>query len=410
MYQIILNRIKQQWLLSFALSMLMLLALVQVVNMSGWVSSISALLTLMVILVLLKNATQGDGSSEEKLNNQHELVSVEFMNLLADLTTLVDEQSIEVNKSLSQIKNVVIDATGNLGSSFMSLNEKSQYQGSLVHALIRADEEYEKSHNEDCNSRDFVNETNELLQQFIELIVKTSGNSMKMVHAIDDISEQMDEAFTLLKDVSGIANQTNLLALNAAIEAARAGEAGRGFAVVADEVRKLSQHSNRFSNEIGQVVQKAKADIAGAKELISSMASKDMNDTMAAKKRVDEMLISVQTYNQEVDSELSKISSVSEEISQSVGFAVRSLQFEDVVSQVVSYSHDHVERLNNLVHRLNQKIAELRANEKMADEIQVQQMIRHFQYDISELKKEWASPLNKAVSQSSMEQGKIEMF
>ena len=410
MYQKIVDNISQHLLVSFALLTLFILTLVQVDGMTDWLSLVPVLLTVIVVLLLLNNSRYDENLNDEKSINLPDQVSMEMMNLLQDLTVLVEQQSVEVHHSLSLIKNEVINAAGNLGSSFQSLNEKSQYQESLVDGLIRSDHDSEKYRHDDFSIRDFVHETNELLQQFIELIVKTSGNSMKMVHAIDDISEQMDDAFSLLKDVSGIANQTNLLALNAAIEAARAGEAGRGFAVVADEVRKLSQHSNRFSNEIGQVVQKAKTDIAGAKEVISTMASRDMNDTMAAKKRVDDMLNSVKTYNQEVENELSEISSVSEEISQSVGVAVKSLQFEDAVSRVVGCSHDHLDRLNNLMQRLNQNISELRETENPADKIQVQQMIQLYQNDINAFKNEWASSPDGAESNSSTDQGDMKRF
>jgi len=228
---------------------------------------------------------------------------------------------------------------------------------------------------------------------------------MKMVHAIDDISSQMDVAFELLKDVSSIANQTNLLALNAAIEAARAGEAGRGFAVVADEVRKLSQHSNRFSDEIKMVVGKAQADISAAKTVVSDMASKDMTDTISAKTRVDEMLQSVEVYNKSIDQEITKISSVSDQISESVAVAVRSLQFEDVVTQVIAYSTEYANRLDILVLRLGQKLSEL-----PSDETALHDLLEQLQSEVNQLTVEWENPLNKAVSQVSMESGDIEMF
>jgi methyl-accepting chemotaxis protein len=351
----------------------------------------------------------------DQLQRQQDLSSVsqDFMQLLEDLATLVEDQSAEVTSSLAQIREVVIDATGNLGNSFRDLDQKSQSQGAIVHALVSSEQEEQDGGviaTDHFNMQQFVNETNQLLQQFIELMINTSTNSMNMVHAIDDISHQMDEAFNLLKDVSGIANQTNLLALNAAIEAARAGEAGRGFAVVADEVRSLSQHSNRFSDQIGSVVQKAKTDISEAKQVISSMASKDMNDTIAAKTRVEEMLGRVGEYNSNMDEELNRLSMLTREISNSVGVAVRSLQFEDVVTQVVAYSDGHASRLSDLVHRLNTTLSELSTGEQAGDNIEIHSVIGQFQREIAVLKEEWRSPLNKAVSQTSMDQGEIEMF
>ena len=140
------------------------------------------------------------------------------------------------------------------------------------------------------------------------------------------------------------------------------------------------------------------------------MASQDMNHTISAKTRVDEMLTAVKAYNQRIDDDLVKISTTGDEISAAVGVAIRSLQFEDVVTQVVGYSDSHVMRLNELVHRLHSKITGLRQSGQSIQSSQLQQMIQQFQTEISEMKAEWAPPLNKAVSQQSMAEGDIEFF
>ena len=389
-----------QWIAAAAL----LLSLWQLISSPGALNAL--LLALLIALLFLLVRQQGRNERQQQKQQQESPQTAQDLNLLfRSFIELVSDQTKEITQSLEQIRGVVIDATGNLGSSFNDLSDKSRQQGELVHSLVRSEQGAEDSPQKAFNIAVFVQETNDLLQQFVDLMISTSQNSMKMVHAIDDISTQMDQAFDLLQDVSSIANQTNLLALNAAIEAARAGEAGRGFAVVADEVRKLSQHSNRFSDEIRGVVGKAQSDIASAKQVVSSMASRDMTATISAKTRVDDMLHSVGEYNELIEVEISRISTLTDDISSTVGVAVRSLQFEDVVTQVVAYSSEHASRLEELVQGLSARLAEL-----PQDETALHDLVGHLHQQVEQLKEEWKSPLNKAVSQSSMEQGEIEMF
>lgn len=120
--------------------------------------------------------------------------------------------------------------------------------------------------NEECTSiTSFAVASDRVLSQFVDHVVNTSANSMAMVERIDDMVEHMGHADRLLDDVKVIADQTNLPALNAAIESTRAGDAGRGFAVVADEVRKLFRRSDRCNDAIRAVIGQSTQAIEGAR-------------------------------------------------------------------------------------------------------------------------------------------------
>ncbi|MFZ2319024.1 MAG: methyl-accepting chemotaxis protein, partial [Pseudomonas sp.] len=113
----------------------------------------------------------------------------------------------------------------------------------------------------------------QVVQHTVEVMQGIAGELNRAAEGISAVSEQSEMISSIVQTIRGIAEQTNLLALNAAIEAARAGEQGRGFAVVADEVRSLAGRTSQATVEIVEVVRRNHELAQGA---VNSMdASKD---------------------------------------------------------------------------------------------------------------------------------------
>ncbi|WKC46528.1 methyl-accepting chemotaxis protein [Pseudomonas veronii] len=158
-------------------------------------------------------------------------------------------------------------------------------------------------------------------------------SELKEVLQLSGFTEQLQQ---MAKFVGDIASQTNLLALNAAIEAARAGEAGRGFAVVADEVRKLSSMSGETGRKISETVNTVNAAIARTVQMSRHHAEQDTL-TLADSERVVSQVIehfrgTAQTLVRNSHDLQQQSANVADEIAQ----VLVALQFQDRVSQMLT--------------------------------------------------------------------------
>ncbi|MBF0285062.1 MAG: methyl-accepting chemotaxis protein [Magnetococcales bacterium] len=308
---------------------------------------------------------------------------------------------------IHQIRNLVKDAIVKMAESFNGLRDQSNAQYGMVSELISSMEsssgQVGVDGKERINIRQFVAETDQILRSFVDHIITVSRQSMEMVHKIDDLSTQMQDVVDFLGDIKGIAEQTNVLALNARIVAARAGEAGRSFSVVADEVRKLSKSSNAFSDRIGGVVNSAQDNIESAKQIIENMASKDMSFAIQSKGRVDEMMSQISDIDHYTTQVLSNVGRMSESINHSVGLAVMSLQFEDMVSQLVENMDRKFNMLENFMNDLCCGCIDATASNH-------QDRIHLVRQALANQRKSFDEADKKAVLQSSMDEGDIELF
>ena len=189
----------------------------------------------------------------------------------------------------------------------------------------------------------FAKKIGETLERFVTTTVNMSEASMGLVAKVGVINNLMPSVIKALKDIDQIAGQTNLLALNAAIEAARAGEAGRGFAVVADEVRALSNRSAGFSEQIQKMLKDIENQVKILTVDIGFVASQDLNYVIESKKYVQDAMSQLLEKADNNIKHNGALAGSNKVLQQSIDDVMRSLQFGDINSQHLQFTGDGID-------------------------------------------------------------------
>ncbi len=204
---------------------------------------------------------------------------------------------------------------------------------------------------------------NRMVNNAMEAIRVLAGDVKSAAQVIEKLEQDTAGIGTILDVIKSIADQTNLLALNAAIEAARAGEQGRGFAVVADEVRTLASRTQKSTEEIQAMIEKVQAGSRDAVEVMARGQSK-AEETVERAAEASESLesitravASINDMNTQIASAAEEQSAVTEEINQNVN-TISEIANETATSSQQNYSAS--QQLSSLAQELTEKVRRFR--------------------------------------------------
>lgn len=262
----------------------------------------------------------------------------------------------------------VADAAGQISSSTEQMAAGAHEQTSQAGEVASAVEEMTKTIIENSRNASSAAETAKQAREAAEkggaIVAKTVTGmrtiagvvkgSAEMVQELGKSSQQIGDIIGVIDD---IADQTNLLALNAAIEAARAGEQGRGFAVVADEVRKLAERTTKATKEIASMIKKIQTDTDGA---VASMeeGTKQVDDGIKLADLAGSSLDEIVQISQKVTDMVSQIAAASEQQSSASEQISKNV---DAISAVTGETASGTQQIARAAEDLNRLTGELQS-------------------------------------------------
>lgn len=313
---------------------------------SIWI--ISAIMKGLVILkdrIDTLSTGEADLTTRIKVTSNDELADIgnsvnSFIGYLQNMLLDISQASIDITK---QVKQLTLQSEKNNNSLIAHASETEQVVSAITE-MTATSESIAENAADTASSTDKAKDEASLSKQKVQeasnsviALVKEVQSASSSIHTMND---NTDQVINVLSIIGKIADQTNLLALNAAIEAARAGEQGRGFAVVADEVRSLASRTQESTAEINAIL---------------STLHDDANNAVAA----------MVTTESSCHSTAENTDLVTESLDTMSNFIV---EINDLTNQIATASEEQsavTEEVNRNMHNINSMVQELKVNEEV---------------------------------------------
>jgi len=292
--------------------------------------------------------------------------AVESVAVTTDQLVSMFEQS---TAAAGEMKTAISEMADGARSQMTGTEESSRSMEDMVKGIIRISEASNQVLESSQESTHFASLGAERLDKLKEQMESIQDSASETAQIIRVLGNRSSEIGSIVEAISSISAQTNLLALNAAIEAARAGEHGRGFAVVADEVRKLAEQSEESAKQIIALIALIQRETAQAVNGIQTVTD-HVGNGISSMGTARETFATIVHSTKNVMRQIEEVSAASEELSagsEEVAATIHSMHH--IASETTGYAESTVSHVNGMSHSMDQMTRSIQSMRKMMDNL-----------------------------------------
>jgi methyl-accepting chemotaxis protein len=316
------------------------------------------------------NLSSGDGDLTKKLEivSKDEIAQAsqginKFIEkvrvLIADAKNLANENSSVAH----QLSTTSLEVGKLVENSTSIVNETTKKASSIKDGMGDSIGEAKTSKEDMIEANKYLQDANNAILNLTENIKISANTEVELAHRIQQLSSDTEQVKDVLQVIGDIADQTNLLALNAAIEAARAGEHGRGFAVVADEVRKLAERTQKSLVEINATINVIVQSIVDSSEQMTSNSKKveELSQTaISVEEKITRLSSMIQAATNMADKTVNSYIETGDSIETIITSVAQINGLSTQNARSVEEIASAAEHMNKMTEALNDKLSEFR--------------------------------------------------
>lgn len=280
-----------------------------------------------------------------------------FIDKLRGIVESINSSSDQLNKEAQISQRVATNSLDSIGSQTSELSLITVAVQEMAHTAIEVANNSELAANSAQLASDSCRIGKEIISVNQDSITNLSSHIKDSAEIIKEVEGSAQEIKSIVSTITDIAEQTNLLALNAAIEAARAGEQGRGFAVVADEVRVLSQRTHNSTSEIRDMIERLQTISVIAVESMGkgeSLASDCVEEAAKATQALDDISSKIDQIS-DMSSQISSAASEQKVVTNEVS---KNIELVNETARKIEHEIETTGAQSQSIHRISSEISE----------------------------------------------------